>query len=43
MKTNDTPILDLMKDISRGKIQLPDFLFQSYAPADASDQKECSI
>ena len=25
MKTNDTPILDLMKDISRGKIQLPDF------------------
>ena len=25
MKTNDTPILDLMKDISKGKIQLPDF------------------
>ena len=25
MKTNDTPILDLMKDIGKGKIQLPDF------------------
>ncbi len=25
MKTNDTPILDLMKDIGAGKIQLPDF------------------
>nr|WP_304101163.1 DUF262 domain-containing protein [Mitsuokella multacida] len=25
MKTNDTPILDLMKDIGEGKIQLPDF------------------
>ena len=25
MKTNDMPILDLMKDIGAGKIQLPDF------------------
>ena len=25
MRTNDTPILDLMKDIDRGNIQLPDF------------------
>lgn len=25
MKTNDTPITDLMKDINNGKIQLPDF------------------
>ena len=25
MRTNDTPILDLMKDIDKGNIQLPDF------------------
>lgn len=25
MRTNDTPILDLMKDIDTGNIQLPDF------------------
>ena len=25
MKTNDTPILDLMRDIGKGRIQLPDF------------------
>ena len=25
MRTNDTPILDLVKDIDKGNIQLPDF------------------
>ena len=25
MRTNDTPILDLMKDNNKGDIQLPDF------------------